>query len=190
MKKTHIIILLGFLLNSCAKEIKQTESYMADESFPIISIENLDAKYYTGHLVQTTVKAPVMDRYETFDRQIMEFPKGVRVVFVDSLMNEKSFLEADYATYNQKKRLWEARKNVVFTNNDGMMLKTEQLFGDEQKDKVFSVKKVTIIEPDGSQIVGKQGFESNTSFTDYKFLDVNGVVQISQMYKEEVSDEK
>lgn len=62
------------------------------------------------------------------------------------------------------------------------MLKTEQLFGDEKQQKIFSVKKVTIIEPDSTVIQGKKGFESNTSFTIYKFLDVNGIIQLKEEY--------
>jgi hypothetical protein len=95
-------------------------------------------------------------------------------------------LTADYAVYYSKKKLWEARKNVVVKNDQGAKLLTEQLFGDEVHKKIFSVKKVTVIDPDSTVIVGKQGFESDMAFRNYKFLDVNGVVNLNNQYGETI----
>ena len=64
---------------------------------------------------------------------------------------------------------------------------TEQLFGDENRKKIFSVKKVTVVDSDGTTITGKQGFESDISFRNYKFLDVNGIVNLNEQYGEDFS---
>ena len=158
-----------------------------DETYPTISILNLYTKYYSFHRLQTTIDAQVADRYENSSQPYLEFPQGVKVIFYDRLLNEKSFLEADYAIYYQKKKLWEARKNVCVTSETGTKLQTEQLFGDEGKNKIFSVKHTKVTEPDGSVIEGKRGFESNTSFSNYKFLDVNGIVKLSNEYGNDIS---
>ncbi len=184
MKRIFLLIIVSsiFFVVACNHSSPQTDGYAVDETYADLSVSDLHTKYYSSHRLQTTVDAPLADNYNNCEQPYMEFPQGVRVVFWDSQMKEKSTLTSEYAVYYQKKKLWEARKNVVVTNEDGTTLKTEQLFGDESANKIFSVKKVTVIEPDGSVIEGKKGFESNMSFSNYKFLDVNGIVQLNQQY--------
>ena len=162
--------------------MESLNNYTVDETFANLSVINLDTKYFSRHSLQTRVTAPVADHYETVEQPYMEFPKGVNVVFYDEKLKEKSRLKADYAVYYQKKKLWEARKNVVIYNENGTHLLTEQLFGDENRKKIFSVKKVTVVDADSTVIVGKQGFESDMAFKNYKFLDVNGIVNLNNEY--------
>ena len=173
-------------VSACSSKMEQLNNYNVDATFPQQSVDNLDLKYYSSHKMKVTVTAPQADDYEQGDlASYMEFPKGVDVIFFDEEMNQKSRLVADYAIYYKKKRLYEARRNVVVTNDDGTTLKTEQLFCDENKQKIFSVKRVSVEQPgDGFSIDGKSGFESDLTFKNYKFLDVNGVVQLKNEYQE------
>ena len=173
-------------VSACSSKMEQLNNYNVDATFPQQSVDNLDLKYYSSHKMKVTVTAPQADDYEQGDlASYMEFPKGVDVIFFDEEMNQKSRLVADYAIYYKKKRLYEARRNVVVTNDDGTTLKTEQLFCDENKQKIFSVKRVSVVQPgDGFAIDGKSGFESDLTFKNYKFLDVNGVVQLQNEYQE------
>lgn len=182
------LFIVSTIFCACSSKIEQYKSYSVDDSYPDLSISDLNTSYYSQHRLQTVVTAPIADRYEKFNQPYIEFTKGVKVAFIDDSLKEKSTLTADYAVYYQRKKLWEARKNVVVINEDGTTLKTEQLFGDEAKGKIFSVKKVIVTEHDGTIIEGKKGFESNTSFTDYKFLDVNGVVSLQTQYHDEMSN--
>ncbi|MBR4441472.1 MAG: LPS export ABC transporter periplasmic protein LptC [Bacteroidales bacterium] len=174
------------VVSACSSKMEQLNNYNVDATFPQQSVDNLDLKYYSSHKMKVTVTAPQADDYEQGDlASYMEFPKGVDVIFFDEEMNQKSRLVADYAIYYKKKRLYEARRNVVVTNDDGTTLKTEQLFCDENKQKIFSVKRVSVVQPgDGFAIDGKSGFESDLTFKNYKFLDVNGVVQLQNEYQE------
>jgi len=181
MKKLTLF-LTALILGGCSTKMESLNNYTVDETFANLSVINLDTKYFSRHSLQTRVTAPVADHYETVEQPYMEFPKGVNVVFYDEKLKEKSRLKADYAVYYQKKKLWEARKNVVIYNEDGAHLLTEQLFGDENRKKIFSVKKVTVVDADSTVIVGKQGFESDMAFKNYKFLDVNGIVNLNNEY--------
>jgi LPS export ABC transporter protein LptC len=168
--------------------MESLNNYNIDETFADLSTTNLYTRYFSNHVLQATVTAPVADQYTSVKQPYTEFPKGVKVEFYDGSTECKSWLSADYAVYYTKKKLWEARSNVVVVSETGNKLMTEQLFGDEVKQKIFSVKKVTVIDPDSTVIVGKQGFESDMSFKNYKFLDVNGVVTLSEEYNEKLSD--
>ena len=173
------------VLSSCSSKMDQLNNYNIDATFPQQSVENLALKYYSSHKMRTTVTAPQADDYERGDVAYLEFPKGVDVIFYDEELHQKSRLTADYAVYYKKKKLYEARRNVVITNEDSTTLKTEQIFCDEGKQKIFSVKRVTVAQPgDGFSIDGKSGFESDLTFKNYKFLDVNGVVQLQNEYQE------
>ena len=186
--KYKILLLTTVLciLTACSSKMEQLNNYNIDATFPQQSVENLDLKYYSSHKMKTTVTAPQADDYENGDVQsYLEFPKGVDVIFFDEELKQKSRLTADYAIYYKKKKLYEARRNVVITNDDGTTLKTEQIFCDENKQKIFSVKRVSVVQPDdGFVIDGKSGFESDLTFKNYKFLDVNGVVQLKNEYEE------
>jgi len=175
-------LLIAVAVSGCGGKVDSLNNYNIDETFADLSVTDMFTRYYSNNRLQTTVTAPVADRYSSVKQPYMEFPKGVKVVFYDEQLREESSLTADYAVYYNKKKLWEARKNVVIISEDGTRLMTEQIFGDENREKVFSVKKVTVIDPDGTTIVGKSGFESDMAFKNYKFLDVNGSVTLKEEY--------
>ena len=187
MKNYKLLLLPAVLcaLSACSSKMDQLNNYNIDATFPQQSVENLDLKYYSSHKMRTTVTAAQADDYDRGEMAYLEFPKGVDVIFYEEELRQKSRLTADYAIYYKKKKLYEARRNVVITNDDGTTLKTEQIFCDEIKQKIFSVKQVTVAQPgDGFSIDGKSGFESDLTFKNYKFLDVNGVVQLQNEYQE------
>lgn len=186
MKRIFYFFLPGLFFSACSQQVDTLNSYNVDETFADLSVTDLKTSYYSGHSLQSQITAPIVDDYETTEQPYMEFPKGVKVVFYDEQLREESVLTADYAVYYSKKKLWEARKNVVVKNDQGAKLLTEQLFGDEVHRKIFAVKKVTVIDPDSTVIVGKQGFESDMTFRNYKFLDVNGVVNLNNQYGETI----
>ncbi|MBO7141649.1 MAG: LPS export ABC transporter periplasmic protein LptC [Bacteroidales bacterium] len=184
--KLLLFLVVLCAVQACSSKMEQLNNYNIDATFPQQSVENLDLKYYSSHKMRTTVTAPQADDYEHGDvASYLEFPKGVDVIFYDEELKQKSRLTADYAVYYKKKHLYEARRNVVITNDDGTTLKTEQIFCDENKQKIFSVKRVMVAQPgDGFVIDGKSGFESDLTFKNYRFLDVNGVVELRNEYQE------
>ena len=177
------------LLSSCSTKMQSLDNYNIDETFADMSTQNLHTKYYSQHRLQTTVDAPILDQFSSVKQPYWEFPKGVKVVFYDEHLQAQSSLTSGYAVYYTKKKLWEARNNVEIINDDNTKLNTEQIFCDETGKKVFSVKKVTVTDKDGTVIVGKQGFESDMAFKNYKFLDVNGVVNLQEQYQEAKGEE-
>ncbi len=189
MHKAFIFLMLAVALYGCGSSVDSLNNYNVDETFPDLSVSDMYTRYYSNSRLQTTVTAPQADNYSSVKQPYMEFPMGVKVVFYDEKLREQSTLTADYAVYYNKKKLWEARKNVVIVSDDGTRLMTEQIFGDENREKVFSVKKVTVVDPDSTVIVGKSGFESDMAFKNYKFLDVNGSVVLKEEYGEMMGGE-
>ncbi|MBQ1696499.1 MAG: LPS export ABC transporter periplasmic protein LptC [Bacteroidales bacterium] len=190
LRITHYALITALVaISSCTTKMQSLDNYNIDETFADMSTKDLHTKYYSQHRLQTTIDAPVLDQFSSVKQPYWEFPKGVKVVFYDEQLKAQSSLTSGYAVYYTKKKLWEARNNVEIVNESGTKLNTEQIFGDENGKKVFSVKKVTVTDPDGTVIVGKQGFESDMAFKNYKFLDVNGVVSLQEQYDEMNKDE-
>ncbi|MDP4587115.1 MAG: LPS export ABC transporter periplasmic protein LptC, partial [Flavobacteriales bacterium] len=86
-------------------------------------------------------------------------------------------------TYYDTEGRLEARENVVFKNNEGATLKTEELIWLQDSDKVFTNKFVEITNDDGS--IFSKGMTTNSKFSFYRLWEVNGDILLDQPEKEE-----
>ncbi len=120
---------------------------------------------------------PLLEHYELAAQPYMEFRQGVYVeTYNDSTRLVESTLRADYAKFTEPLELWEARGNVVATNAKGEILETEQLFWDQQADKIYSQVDVSLTQEDG--VSHGTGFESNSAMDNYRFYHPRGQVSV------------
>ncbi len=171
-------LVLIFVFSSCDDELKLRKRITNKEDLPNISIINTQMTYSKNGILEGRLTTQEMNAYEDVASPNYEFPKGIYVEIYGKDRKVESSIKANYAIYFKDKRLWEARGNVELTNLGGDTLRTEQLFGDEVADKVFTQKHVVISDADGTVIRGSKGFESNTSFSIYKFLNVSGNINV------------
>ena len=119
----------------------------------------------------------LLEHYELAEEPYMEFRKGVKVTsYNDSTQMQEATLVADYARYDERKQLWEARGNVVTTNASGQIMETEQLFWDEKSDRIYS--NVESVVTDGEDITVGDGFETNSRFDNYRVRNPRGHVTV------------
>ncbi len=161
------------MLLSCSNDLDQIKALENTEEIPDVTVKNLLTYYSVNARTQVELKAPLVYRFTT-KKQYSLFPEGISIKFFDKTGRLHSSLVADYAVYMEDKGFGKATGNVIITNINGSILKTEELFIDEENEKIYSVKSVTINDKDGFQINGKDGFESNLDFTVYRFKDVSG----------------
>jgi LPS export ABC transporter protein LptC len=81
-----------------------------------------------------------------------------------------------YGKYYEEKELWEAKQNVVAVTKDNDTLKTELLYWDEKKDKIYSDQFVKFIRKE--QIITGIGFESDLQMKNWKIINVKGTVVV------------
>ncbi|MDR0954070.1 MAG: LPS export ABC transporter periplasmic protein LptC [Rikenellaceae bacterium] len=123
-------------------------------------------------------ETPLLERYELAEEPYMEFRQGVKMTtYNDSTQLVESTLVADFAKYIEPKQLWEARGNVVATNAEGRVLKTEQLFWDEKEDRIYSVVRSQMTE--GEDVTIGDGFETNSAFDNYRIHNPRGKVRVN-----------
>jgi LPS export ABC transporter protein LptC len=104
--------------------------------------------------------------------------KGITAYFYSREGKVNSFIKSKYAIRNERERTITARKEVQVVNNKGDTLRTEELIWDEKTDKIYSDKAVRITTPD--KIIMGTGMVSNTAFTQFKVLNISGIINLNQ----------
>ena len=122
---------------------------------------------------------PLVEGYSQAREPYREFRKGIRMVTYqdDSLSSVDVVLTANYAIYYEKRKLWEAKGNVVVEKFDGKKLYTQQLFWNATTKKVYSNVDTRIVQGDRVDAVGA-GFETDEEFKDWRFRYSKGRTEI------------
>lgn len=115
--------------------------------------------------------------FDKADTVYWDFPKGIRLEKFDEQMKVDAELQSKYAIYYKDLKLWDLRDSVVALNLEGEKFECEQLFWNQETEKVYSDGKIRITQQD--KIIDGMGFESNQSLTKYTILKPVGVFPIS-----------
>jgi len=114
-----------------------------------------------------------------FDRKnppYWSFEKGLLLEKFDSTYHVDASIKADTAYYFSDKKLWELKGHVLIKNIRGDKFNTEQLFWDQNLQKVYSDKFIRIEKSD--RIITGHGFESNQQMTIYTIHKTAGSIPI------------
>lgn len=112
------------------------------------------------------------------------FEKGVYLEKFDSLYRVDASIKADTAYYYERKKLWELKGHVSVRSIKGEKFDTEQLFWDQNTEKVYSDKFIRIEQQD--KIITGYGFESNQQMTRYVIRNTEGIFPVSDQPKDSV----
>jgi LPS export ABC transporter protein LptC len=184
-----IPLIIGMaLLFSCKKDIQRVGSLENPDTIPTIRALGVETIYSDSAFVRLRLSAPEMKEFPQADSADpkIEFPQGLTATFFNKGIQIESTLQADYAIYHTKTKAFEARHNVVVKNfTEDQELRTEELWWDEAREKIWSNKSVTITTADGTTI-GEGGFEADQNFTRYRIRKTRGQMKV----KEELADEQ
>ena len=175
MRKIFFFIASMLIIVSCEPKLNTLPQDIDFENEPDLKIHNFHMLYKMDLKLRAEAQAPILRKY-TRKKQITDFPEGVEIKFYDETITEKAYLTADYAINYTKKQLWKFEGNVLIKNPQGSYLKTQELYFDQNNQKIYSIKFVEVVDAQGTVIRGKGGFEANIDFTRYSFKNVDGVV--------------
>lgn len=162
---TLLILLLPLFFLSCENDMKTVSNLTSVDTLPLESAKNVEVLYSDSAQVQIWMVSPEFDRYEGSDPYI-DFPKGVKVIFYDKNLQEKSVLTCLHATIHERTKIMEARNKVeIVSRVKQEKLNTERLIWDERKEKIYSDEFVKVTTRD--KILYGQGFESDQSFDNW-----------------------
>lgn len=172
------IIIMGFFV-SCSNDIETINALNNEIKLPDQSGFNIEITYTDSGKIQGKIYAPEVNKFDRGEEPYVEFPKGMKVIFYDSLERPTSYVKANYAIYYEKKQLWEARNQVVVENQvNHDKLETEQMFWDQKAEKIYSDKFTRLTKQDGISY-GEGGFESRQDMSKWRLNGSSGTLNVS-----------
>lgn len=185
-KGIAIPVILGLaMLFSCENDIAKVRELLDAEDLPAVHATNIVTIYSDSAVVRLKITSPeLLEFVETEDHQArIEFPKGLRAVFYNKGQGIESTLDAEYAIYDKKEKIFTARNNVVVKNfAEKQELYAEYLLWDEEKEIISSDKFVKIVTEDGVTY-GENGFISDQNFTDFRILNSRGTLNVEDDFR-------
>ena len=171
------------MLFACENDIRTIYSLSKIDSLPLETVVDLEVIYSDSGFIQAKLQSPLMKKYED-DDAFYEFPEGFKVILYDSLQNEKSEITANYGINWEKKKIIEAKNNVIVLNKaKNEKLETEHLIWDQKKGIIFSDVFITITKPDA--VIYGDGLTSDQNFSHYNIKNPTGELSINTDEDEE-----
>lgn len=172
-----IIALWVIMLFSCENDMAMVNEMTKRDTLPVLTSYNIEVHYSEKGIPQFVLKAPIAAIY-TGSNPYQEFPEGFHVIFFDSLMNKKSEFTADYGISYDKRKLMEAKRNVIVINHEEKeKLNTEHLIWDQAEKIIFSDVFVKITTPT-DVLYGENGFKADESFNNWVIKKPSGEFEI------------
>ncbi len=166
------------LLLSCSNDIQKVKALTRMDSLPDITVKQILVKQSENGLITLELTAPRLNSYQGKD-PYTEFPKGLKIIFYDSLMQPKSQLTANYGISWDNRRMMEARGNVILINYPkAATLNTEHLTWDENRKKMISDQFVKITTPE--KVVMGRSMESDELFDNWTIRQVSGTFYVNE----------
>jgi LPS export ABC transporter protein LptC len=167
-----------FVLVSCSSDLKKVQELTKVDSLPDISISKIVVKQSESGFITLELTAPQLRAYQGKD-PYTEFPKGLKMVFFDSLMRPKSELTANYGISWDNRKIMEAKGNVVLKNfPKAAQLNTEHLTWNEAKRKMTTESSVKITTPE--KIITGKSMESDELFDNWTIRHVSGTFYVNE----------
>lgn len=165
-----------FFFSRCANSADDIRDYSRLEREPMLEAEAIDLLMTEKGRLVVRVLAPTMNSFDRDEKQYDEFPEGITVQSYSSDGLPSSSIRADYAIYQRKEKLWEARTRVVAVNEKGDSIQTEQIFWDESNGRVYTKANVRI--RTSTAVLFGKGLESDDRFVDWEIKEPTGVIAV------------
>jgi len=161
---------------SCENDLRDVDKVanIRDEENVNISRE-VTVTYSDSAVVKAELTAAELREYPD-SIGLYEFQKGVQIRFFEPDGSEARRIRADYAIQRNYEGLTEFRKNVVITMADGSVIKTEELFHDENKQIYYNTVPISFDMKDGRGAFQASSFTSDTDLRDVKGESVTGFI--------------
>lgn len=184
-KKRRILylpaLLIGVLsLSACENSLNDIKKIASkEENKPLSRSTGVEIIYSDSAKVKARLITPLMIQLEDKTKPYSEMPKGVKIIFYDDNLKEKGTIVADYAIRREKENIIEFRKNVVATNAQGEVFKSDELIDDQTNKKLFSSKPVQITMNNGNVMNGVN-FDSNESLYPWHINQSTGTFHVTE----------
>ena len=164
------------VLISCTNDPKLVQEFVRDKQQPIEQIKGAELLHTENGKVKVKLLASRIERFQDIQPALI-FSDHLEVYFYNDSSQLKSTLIADYASIDEEKKIMLAQNNVILISSDGKKLETDELVWDENKNKIYTDKKVKITT--GKEVVYGEGFTSTPDFKQYSITKIHGTFDFS-----------
>lgn len=140
------------------------------EDLPDLELFSANVRYNRGEMPMFAIEAPHISRIEK--EQIMLLEGGIKVDFFDKDGLHNAVLTSDEGTVREKTNVLTARGNVIVKSDSGLVLLADELFYEQDINRVLSDGFVTVITSNDS-ISGK-GFSAAPDLSDWVIINPSG----------------
>lgn len=173
-----LVVLICALFYSCKNDMKEIKETINKSMLNNEQGEGVTIIYSQDGHTKARLNTKTFDHNQSKEPFYFEMKKGLKVEFFDDSLHTESTLNAKYGKYFEKEGNMMVKDSVVVRNKKNEQLNTEELIWNEKEQKFRSDKFVKITTP--TQIIYGDGLESNQNFSEYKILNVKGIIGISK----------
>ena len=177
------VVLLALFLSSCVNDLNKVKEIASNEVGTIVEpTTGVDLILSDSAKVTIHLTAPLILQYnpENAKKAYKVAPKGIKVIHYDKLtQKEDGTIIADTGILHVGDKLYEFRKNVVATNAQGDVYKSDELFWNSATKKVYSHKNVEVFMKSGNVMNGDD-FESDDTFLHPSLKNSKGVFHVDE----------
>ena len=177
-------LLVLLILCFCKNDYETINALTSELNIPDQTGYDVEIVYHDSGRLQARIITPELNKYDRVEEPYIEFPQGLRAYFYDRDQNVESYIESNYAVFDQKTEIWEARNMVVAENLvNEQKLETDQLFWDEENGIIYSERFSKITNKDGV-FYGEDGFDANQDLTQLTLRGAKGTAIVREKQTE------
>ena len=177
MARTAVVVLAVcamLLSNGCEEKIKPSVlGGVSGAAFPSQESWNTTVTFTDSGIVKAILKSGHISAFEGTKQTLLD--SGVHVDFFDEHGVHSSVLTSHSGKVDENTNNLEAIGNVVVVSDSGVVVETEKLFWDNQRQLIHSDEFVKITSP--KENLQGHGFESDQSLKNYKIFKVTGTAK-------------
>ena len=177
MARTAVVVLAvcAMLLSyGCEEKIKPSVlGGVSGAAFPSQESWNTTVTFTDSGIVKAILKSGHISAFEGTKQTLLD--SGVHVDFFDEHGVHSSVLTSHSGKVDENTNNLEAIGNVVVVSDSGVVVETEKLFWDNQRQLIHSDEFVKITSP--KENLQGHGFESDQSLKNYKIFKVTGTAK-------------
>ncbi len=165
-----------FFVGACENDPQELKKF-TDKKTAVEEARNIESFLSQGGKMKAKLTAPFMLRY-LIDSTYVEFPKTLHVDFYNDTLLVESQLDALYGKYREWEKKVYLRDSVVVINKvNGDTLRTNELWWDQQTEKIYTDKPVRIHTKD-KILFGQNGLIASQDFSEYVLNYASGPIRI------------
>jgi LPS export ABC transporter protein LptC len=173
------IAVLSIYMSACDEIHVETRQVVTQDDVAVEVAQDVEILYSDSAIVRVRVTGPLLHNINERENARQEFPKGIRIEFLEPNLSVRSTLTAKTAVRQQEKGLITARDSVVFVTVKQEKLETEELIWDEKSGKVRTEKFVKVTKP--GEVIYGFGLEAEQDFSYWKILVPKGRLKVEQL---------